>query len=109
MRCYVVSTTDGEGTTHQAFAGTSALVKEQRDQFVKALGVKKNEVVVAQIDVPLAKAELLDFMNQLLKGIIPEIKEKKDEAKPTKSKPTGRKVNKGTTSKTVRGTSSKKK
>lgn len=99
MRCHVVRTTDNDGKLHQAFAGTNALAKSQRDQFVEELGVKKSEVETSQTDVPLAKAELLSFMNELLKGTIPATKEKKDEAKPTaKSKPAG-KVVKGPASK----------
>lgn len=110
MRCYKVQVTDDLGTTHQAFAGTGALVKQQRDEYATSLGVKKSDVEVTPIDVPLAKAELLSYMNQLLQGSIPEsvVKEKKNETK-SKSKPTTGKIVKAAATKAGSRGSSKKK
>jgi len=109
MRCYVVATTDNEGNKHQAFASTNATAKEQRDQYVEAYGVKKSEVDVSQTDVPLAKAQLLSFMNELLTGNIPDTtKETKDE-KPAKSAKPVAKATKASAAKAGRGASSNKK
>jgi hypothetical protein len=60
MRCYLVT---GPGT--KRYASTNADAKTTRDELVEQLGAKKKDIEIKQVDVPVAKAELLEFINAL--------------------------------------------
>lgn len=60
MRCYKVFT---EGM--KRFAGTQAEAREWRDEIVEALGCKKKDVEIEELDVPTGKEGLLEFINEL--------------------------------------------
>lgn len=67
MRCYLVT-----GPGAKRYASTNADARATRDQLVEQLGVKKKDVDIEQVDVPTAKAELLEFIN----GLCAELDEK---------------------------------
>lgn len=60
MRCYLVT-----GPGAKRYASTNADARATRDQLVEQLGCKKKDVEIEQTDVPTAKAELLEFINDL--------------------------------------------
>lgn len=60
MRCYLV-----KGPGAKRYAATNADARTKRDELVEQLGCKKKDVEIEQTDVPVAKAELLDFINEL--------------------------------------------
>lgn len=65
MRCYLVKTPTGI----KRYASTNADAKTQRDEFMADGGWKKSAIVIEQVDISLAKAELLEFINGLCKEI----------------------------------------
>lgn len=67
MRCYLVT-----GPGAKRYASTNADARATRDELVEQLGVKKKDVDIEQVDVPTAKAELLEFIN----GLCAELDEK---------------------------------
>lgn len=76
MRCYKVSTvklvTVGDAPPKSVFqyAGTNALAKEVRDGFMVRYAFKKKDVTIEMVEVPLAKGELISFLNELVCGSI---------------------------------------
>lgn len=60
MRCYLVT-----GPGMERYAGTRADARTKRDELVEQLGSKKKDIKIEQVEVPTAKAELLDFINGL--------------------------------------------
>lgn len=60
MRCYLVT-----GPGAKRYAATNAEARATRDDLVELLGCKKKEVEFEQMDIPVAKAELLAFINGL--------------------------------------------
>jgi len=60
MRCYLV-----QGGGRKRYASTNADATETRNDIVEATGVKKKEVTIEQVDIPVAKADLLEFINEL--------------------------------------------
>lgn len=67
MRCYLVT---GPGV--KRYASTNADARATRDELVEQLGCRKKDVDIEQVDVPTAKAELLEFVN----GLCAELDEK---------------------------------
>ena len=70
MRCYQVT-----GPGAKRYAATNADARATRDELVEQLGCKKKDVEIEQVDVPTAKAELLEFIN----GLCAELDEKEGE------------------------------
>ena len=75
MRCYKVSAdvtaeVDGEEVekTVVQYAGTQADARLVRDEFVDTHGIKKKDVSIEEAEIPVSKSELLEFINNLLKG-----------------------------------------
>lgn len=60
MRCYVV-----KGAGYRRYASTNADARSTREQLVDLSGAKKKEFEIEQIDVSLAKPDLLEFINDL--------------------------------------------
>ncbi len=60
MRCYLV-----KGPGAKRYAATNADARTKRDELVEQLGCKKKDVEIEQVEVPTAKAELLEFINEL--------------------------------------------
>lgn len=60
MRCYQVT-----GPGAKRYAATNADARAKRDELVEQLGCKKKDVEIEQVEVPTAKAELLEFINEL--------------------------------------------
>ena len=60
MRCYLVK---GPGALR--YASTNADARATRDELVEQLGVNKKDVDIVQTDIPVAKPELLKFINSL--------------------------------------------
>lgn len=66
MRCYKIKAVGKDGVVATRYAGTNADAKDTRDQLVQKTGLKKKDVSIDQDEVPMAKADLLDFINALL-------------------------------------------
>ena len=61
MRCYTV-----QAKGFIRYAGTNAKAKEIRNEFfIEQLNFTKKDVTIEDAEVPLAKAELLEFINDL--------------------------------------------
>lgn len=60
MRCYLVT-----GPGAKRYAATSADSRAKRDELVEQLGCKKKDIEIEQTEIPVAKAELLEFVNGL--------------------------------------------
>ena len=60
MRCYLVT-----GPGAKRYAATNADARSTRDALVEQLDCKKKDVEIEQTDIPIAKAELLEFINTL--------------------------------------------
>lgn len=67
MRCYIVKAIgkDGRSKGHR-FAGTSADARETREILMATFGLKKKDVSIDPAEIPTAKADLLEFVNQML-------------------------------------------
>jgi hypothetical protein len=70
MRCYLV-----KGPGAKRYAATNADARTTREELVEQLGVKKKDIEIEQTDIPVAKAELLKFINGLCAN--PDAKEEK--------------------------------
>ena len=64
MRCYQVT-----GPGAKRYAATNADARTTRDELVEQLGCKKKDVEIEQVEVPTAKPELLEFINELCKEL----------------------------------------
>jgi hypothetical protein len=60
MRCYLVT-----GPGAKRYAATNADARATRDALVEQLDCKKKDVEIEQTDIPVAKVDLLDFINEL--------------------------------------------
>ncbi len=60
MRCYLVT-----GPGAKRYAATNADARTTRNALVEQLGCKKKDVKIEQTDIPVAKADLLEFINIL--------------------------------------------
>ena len=65
MRCYKVVVNGAGFVMATRLAGTNASANEIRNGFVTSLQVKKKDVEIEQIEVPMQKGELLEFINQI--------------------------------------------
>lgn len=61
MRCYLVT-----GPGMERYAGTRADATAVRNSIVEERGCKKNHVTISETEIPTAKAELLEFVNNLV-------------------------------------------
>lgn len=61
MRYYLVQ----GGVCLKCYASTNADATATRNTIVEETGAKKKDVTIEQTDVPTAKAELLEFINEL--------------------------------------------
>ena len=66
MRAYRVVGKTTNGTTVTRFAGTQADARQTRDAIVNDTGLKKGEVDIEEVEIPTAKAELIEFINELV-------------------------------------------
>lgn len=60
MRCYLV-----QGGGRKRYAGTNAGAMETRNTIIKETTGTKKDVTIEQTDIPVAKTELLKFINGL--------------------------------------------
>lgn len=65
MRAYKVTVHDGDELLATRFAGTQADVRAMRDQLMSDFNVKKKDVSTEETEIPMGKAELLKFINEL--------------------------------------------
>lgn len=65
MRAYQVTAKDGDTVLGTRYAGTQADARTKRDELVETFDVKKNQVTIDEVEVPVAKADLLEFINEL--------------------------------------------
>lgn len=66
MRCYLVTAKDQGETVATRYASTAADSKTTRDELVEKFEVAKKNVEIEQVEVPLDKAGLLDYLNELV-------------------------------------------
>jgi len=70
MRAYKVTAVEHDGgeefTLGTRYAGTNAEARATRDQLVEQFGLKKKDVTIEEAEIPVAKADLLAFINELL-------------------------------------------
>lgn len=66
MRAYKITAQDSDGVLGTRYAGTNAQAREVRDQLVGQFGVKKKDVTIEDAEIPTAKADLLEFINELV-------------------------------------------
>jgi hypothetical protein len=64
MRCYLV-----QGGGRKRYAATVAASVEARNAIIAETGIKKKDVEVEQADIPMGKAELLVFVNELCEAL----------------------------------------
>ena len=60
MRCYLVT-----GPGAKRYCGTQADARAKRDALVSQLNCKKKDIEIEEVEVPVVKAELLEFINTL--------------------------------------------
>jgi hypothetical protein len=60
MRCYLVT-----GPGAKRYGSTQADAHAKRDALVDKLGCKKKDVEIEEVEVPVSKADLLEFINGL--------------------------------------------
>lgn len=65
MRAYEVKATDGEELLGRRFGATQADVRAKRDELMSQFNIKKSACTIEEVEIPVAKAELLDFINEL--------------------------------------------
>lgn len=65
MRAYKVTAKDGDTVLGTRYAGTQADARTKRDELMAQFDVKKRQVEMEEVEVPMAKAELLEFINLL--------------------------------------------
>lgn len=63
MRSYEVKANNGA----VRYGGTNADAKDQRDELMEKYGLRKKDVVTTEVDIPTGKADLLAFINDLVK------------------------------------------
>lgn len=66
MRAYKVTAADDEGVLATRYAGTNADARAARDELVEKFSIKKKDVTIEDAEIPVAKADLLAFINELL-------------------------------------------
>lgn len=67
MRCYHLSANFEAGAKLiQRYVGTQAEVRQTKEEWVAAYGIKKTAVSVVEVDVPMEKAKLIGFLNDIL-------------------------------------------
>jgi len=65
MRAYkVIAKFEGD-VVGTRFAGTAADSKTKRDELMEQFDIKKKDVEIEDCEIPTAKAELLDFINEV--------------------------------------------
>ena len=65
MRAYQVTAKDGDVVLGTRYAVTAADAKAKRDELMAQFGIKKSAVETEAAEVPVAKTELLAFINEL--------------------------------------------
>lgn len=65
MRAYEVQALDGDDLLGKRFGATQADARDKRDELVELFGIKKSACTIDEVEIPVAKAELLEFINEL--------------------------------------------
>lgn len=65
MRAYKVSAVEDGEVIGFRYGTTQADAREKRDELVELFGVKKKDVTIEEEEIPVAKAELIEFINGL--------------------------------------------
>ena len=61
MRCYYV---EAKGQSFR-YCGTNALACEERKAMMARCGLRKKDITIEDAEIPVAKNELLEFVNKL--------------------------------------------
>lgn len=78
MRCYLVS-----GGGRRRYGATQADSKIKRDDIMEETGAKRSEVSIEEVEVPMDKPSLLEFIN----GLCAELDAPQDKGSPEKEGP----------------------
>jgi hypothetical protein len=65
MRAYQVTAKDGDKVLGTRFAGTQADSRSTRDNLMEQFDVKKSAVEIEEVEIPMAKPDLLGWINEL--------------------------------------------
>lgn len=65
MRAYQVTAKDGDEVLGTRFAGTQADSRSTRDELMEQFDVKKSAVEIEEVEIPMAKPDLLAWINEL--------------------------------------------
>jgi hypothetical protein len=65
MRAYQVTAADGDTTLATRYGSTQADARAKCDELVEQFNVKKSAVTIEEVEIPTAKADLLEFINDL--------------------------------------------
>jgi hypothetical protein len=65
MRAYEITAGVDDTTLAVRFAGTQADAREARNELVEQFDIKKSNVSIDEVEIPVAKAGLLEFINEL--------------------------------------------
>jgi len=67
MRAYEVKAVEGDDDEllGRRFGATQADARAKRDELMEKFGVKKSACTIEEVEIPMAKAELLEFINEL--------------------------------------------
>jgi len=68
MRAYKVTAAEGETVLGFRFGSTQADAKAKRDELMEQFSIKKSAIETEEVEIPVAKAELLAFINELAAG-----------------------------------------
>lgn len=75
-RAYKVDASNGA----VRYAKSVAHARELRDELVEQFGLRKKDVSIDdEVEIPTNKADLIDFLNQLLAEFDPEVEEEEEE------------------------------
>ena len=66
MRCFQVTVKDYDKVLATRLAPTNAIAKATREELMATFQVKKKDISIDQHEVPVAKPQLIEYINNLL-------------------------------------------
>lgn len=77
MRCYLVKLRRPNGVERFRYAATNADAKEVKEQMCNVfdLGSRTKEITITQAEIPMQKADLLEFINRLAVKLDVDVRE----------------------------------
>lgn len=63
MRAYEVKAMDDDELLGRRFGATQADARAKRDELMEKFSIKKSACTIEEVEIPTAKADLLEFIN----------------------------------------------